>query len=80
MNEPWFVRIRRPMSYKIMPCRWQGWAVTAAYVAITLAIAPLAAADQWLACAVLFAVASFTYGLVMWRTSIPIEEMNNARK
>lgn len=70
MDEPWFVRRRTATSYNIVPCRWQGWAVTAAYTAAALAITPLASDCQWVAWGVILAVESFAFGLVMWRTSV----------
>ncbi len=71
MDEPWFVRQRSAMSYQIAPCRWQGWAVTAAYVVTTLAITPLAMREQWLAWGTSLAVATFAFCLIAWRTSDP---------
>ena len=39
--DAWFVRTRRGISYNIMPCTRQGWAVTAAYCLFVLLIAPV---------------------------------------
>ena len=71
MNEIWFVRQRTATSYTLTPRCWQGWALTGAYVAATLAITPLALLDQWLAWSVLLFVETFTFCLVAWRTSAP---------
>lgn len=73
MDEPWFVRRRTATSYNITPCRWQGWAVTGAYVAALLAITPLAAGGHWAAWAVILAAWSFVFALVTWRTSEPAD-------
>ena len=67
----WFVRRLRPSGYTINPCRWQGWAVIAAYVIVALAITPLADRGQWLAWSVLLATATFLFVLTAWRHSAP---------
>lgn len=70
-DDVWFVRVATRTSYNITPCRWQGWAVTAAYVAVVLALTPLAERGQMIAWGALFVVASFAFGLVIWRRSAP---------
>ena len=66
-----FVRRRTPTSYTINPCRWQGWAVTLAYVMVAMAITPLADRGDWLAWGIILAAATFTFVLVAWRRSVP---------
>lgn len=74
MSDPWFVRRRTATSYTINPICWQGWAVTAAFVAASLIITPLATARMWIIWGTLFAVQIFTFALIAWRKSVPIEE------
>ncbi|MBQ1500828.1 MAG: hypothetical protein IIZ38_21160 [Sphingomonas sp.] len=72
--DAWFVRTRRGISYNIMPCTRQGWAVTAAYCLFVLLIAPVIDPSSpvhvaaWL---ILLPAATLLFALVAWRTSSP---------
>jgi hypothetical protein len=33
-NKPWFIRRSGPMRYRITPYAWQGWAISAVFVAL----------------------------------------------
>ena len=75
MDKPWFVQRRSRTSFALEPNRWQGWAAAAVYVAVALAITPLAEQEEWLAWGALLIIATLTLILVAWRTSAPAPKL-----
>ena len=70
-DDYWFVRRRGPFSYTINPSTWQGWAVTAVYVAVTLALTPLAECQLWFEWGGLLTLATMAFVVVLLRKSEP---------
>lgn len=76
-DEPWFVRRRNGLQYTINPRTWQGWAMTAGYVASTLAITPLAQVGHWYgwsAWGAALAAETIVFVTMAWRLSVPMKE------
>lgn len=70
-DDVWFVRVATRTSYNLTPCRWQGWAVTAAYIVVVLCLTPLVERGQMFAWVALLLLATFAFLLVAWRRSAP---------
>jgi hypothetical protein len=76
-RDAWFVRRQRGASYQIVPRRPQGWLTLVAYIGATLAITPvlrpptMVHITAWL---VLIAAATILFSVVVWRTSVAIED------
>lgn len=76
-QEAWFVRRQRGAGYQIVPRKPQGWLVLLGYIGFTLAITPVLRpfttvhVAVWL---VLIAAATTLFSVLVWRTSVPVDD------
>lgn len=73
IDDAWFVRRRSRTRYRIVPCRWQGWAVTAAFVALIFAAGIAIRSEHAIVHLVVNLVIVGTYLVIVWRTSAPAQ-------
>ena len=76
-QDAWFVRRQRGAGYQIVPRKLQGWLVLLFYVGFTIAITPVLRPPTtvhvaaWLT---LILAATILFSVVVWRTSVPVED------
>ena len=65
-QQPWFGRKR--YGWGLTPISWQGWALTAAYIAIAVVLGFTLAGRQTILFWTLLAIATVVYGLIAFLT------------
>lgn len=73
-DKPWFIRVRRPIGFKLLPYSPAGWIATALYVAGVIAMGAIHARwavsrAGWIAWAIVFAAWTIAYLTIAFRNS-----------
>jgi ABC-type amino acid transport system permease subunit len=72
-NNAWFVRRRSRFSFRISPYRWQGWAVTLLFAGLLVTAGLVIGPGEAIVHLVVATVLIFTFVVIAWRMSVPID-------